>query len=231
MAVRKKKRSSKRQPLADAGVSLSERAYKKIHQAIQSGELKPGTRLRELDLTEWLGISRTPIREALKRLEGDGLIINESNQGLVVTKLDLRMVSELYEMREVLEGTAAAFAARHALDGEISVLRDIVSRELQIKDDPVALTEHNRIFHEALYRSTHNRYLEKFLNTLRESMALWVHTTLSVPGRSQEALNQHDAIVSAIERRDVAGAEQSARDHIRDAYRLQLRLIHKFEGE
>lgn len=229
MAVQKRKSGSKRRPLPQAGGSLSERAYKHIHKAIQSGTLKPGTRLRELDLTEWLGISRTPIREALKKLESDGLIINEPNQGLVVTKLDLRMISEIYEIREVLEGTAAAFAARHALDGEVSVLRDIVSRELQIKEDSAALVEHNRVFHEALYRSTHNRYLQKFLNTLRESMALWVHTTLSVPGRSQEALDQHNAIVDAIERRDITAAEQAARQHIRDAYRLQAKLIHNYD--
>lgn len=231
MAVQKRKPGAKRQPLPEAGGSLSERAYKHLHKAIQSGTLKPGTRLRELDLTEWLGISRTPIREALKRLESDGLIINEPNQGLVVTKLDLRMISEIYEIREVLEGTAAAYAARQALDGEIAVLRDIVSRELQIKDDAAALVEHNRIFHEALYRSTHNRYLQKFLNTLRESMALWVHATLSIPGRSEEALDQHDAIVTAIERRDVQAAEQAARQHIRDAYRLQLRLHQTYDAE
>lgn len=229
MAVQKTKSGSKRQPLLQVGGSLSERAYKHIHKAIQSGTLKPGTRLRELDLTEWLGISRTPIREALKKLESDGLIINEPNQGLVVTKLDFRMISEIYEIREVLEGTAAAFAARHALDGEISVLRDIVSRELKIREDSTALVEHNRIFHEALYRSTHNRYLQKFLNTLRESMALWVHATLSVPGRSQEALDQHEAIVGAIEKRDVTAAEQAARQHIRDAYRLQAKLIHNYD--
>ena len=231
MAVKKMKPSAKRQPLPEAGGSLSERAYKHLHKAIQSGTFKPGTRLRELDLTEWLGISRTPIREALKKLESDGLIINEPSQGLVVTKLDLRMISEIYEIREVLEGTAAAFAARQALDGEVAVLRDIVSRELQIKDDAAALVEHNRIFHEALYRSTHNRYLQKFLNTLRESMALWVHTTLSVPGRSEEALDQHDAIVTAIERRDVLAAEQAARQHIRDAYRLQLKLVQNYDAE
>jgi DNA-binding GntR family transcriptional regulator len=216
---------SKRRIIKQSSGSLSEGAYKRLHKAIQSGELKPGTRLRELDLTEWLGISRTPIREALKKLEGDGLIINEPNQGLVVTKLDLRMISEIYETREVLEGTAAAFAARQALDGEIVVLRDLVNRELQIKDDEAALVEHNRIFHEALYRSAHNRYLQKFLNTLRESMALWVHATLSVPGRSGEVLEQHEAIVSAIEARDAVAAEQAARQHIRDAYRLQLKLM------
>ena len=231
MALKKKASSAKRQRLPQVSGSLSESAYRHIHKAIQSGTLKPGTRLREVELTEWFGISRTPIREALKRLESDGLIINEPSQGLVVTKLDLRMVSEIYEIREILEGTAAAFAARHALDGEIAVLRDIVSRELEIKDDAVALVEHNRIFHEALYRSTHNRYLERFLNTLRESMALWVHTTLSVPGRSQEALNQHDAIVTAIERRDAPAAEQAAREHIRDAYRLQLKLKQNYDTD
>jgi DNA-binding GntR family transcriptional regulator len=209
------------------GGSLAERAYKTLHAAIQSSELKPGTRLRELKLTEWFGVSRTPIREALKRLENDGFIVNEPNEGLIVAKLDTRMVSELYEAREVLEGAAAAFAARHASDGEIAVLREIVKRDNEIGDNPALLAANNRLFHEALYRSAHNRYLQKTLSAFREAMSLHVSTTLSIPGRSKAALEQHNAIVTAIENRKPAQAEKAARDHIKDAYRLRLRLLHK----
>jgi DNA-binding GntR family transcriptional regulator len=215
----------------ESGGSFADKAYKTLHAAIQSNELKPGTRLRELKLTEWFGISRTPIREALKRLQGDGLIVNDPNEGLIVAKLDVRMLSELYEVREVLEGTAAAFAARHASDGEIAVLREIVKHGNEICDDPALLAANNRLFHEALYRSAHNRYLQKTLSAFRESMSLHVSATLSIPGRTKASLEQHNAIVTEIENRNPTKADEAARAHIREAYRLRLRLLPEIGDE
>lgn len=232
MPAAKAKANPKAHPLkrllsaqSEAGGSLAERAYKTLHAAIQANELKPGTRLRELKLTEWFGISRTPVREALKRLQSDGLIANDPDEGLIVARLDVRMLSELYEVREVLEGTAAAFAARHASEGEIAVLREIVRQGEQAAGDPAQLAANNRLFHEALYRSAHNRYLQKTLSAFRESMALHVSATLSVAGRTQASLAQHDAIVTEIENRNPAKADEAARIHIREAYRLRLGLL------
>ena len=99
------------------------------------------------------------MREALSRLESEGLVVNEPNRGMMVTQLDASMVSELYVMREVLEATAAALAARHATDVEISLLRDIVERDLVLAEDPERLVSNNRLFHETLHRCAHNRYL------------------------------------------------------------------------
>jgi DNA-binding GntR family transcriptional regulator len=234
MSVTKRKEHPlKRQLAAQAGSggSLADKAYKSLHAAIQSNELKPGTRLRELELTEWFGISRTPIREALQRLQSEGLIVNDPELGLIVAKLDIRMLSELYEVREVLEGTAAAFAARHASEGEITVLRELVRQGYEDCKDPDQLAANNRAFHEALYRSAHNRYLQKTLSAFRESMSLHVSATLSVAGRSKESLDQHNMIVSEIENRNPAGAEEAARAHIRQAYRLRLGLLTNLSGE
>jgi DNA-binding GntR family transcriptional regulator len=209
----------------EAGGSLAEKAYKTLHAAILANELKPGTRLRELKLTEWFGISRTPVREALKRLQSDGLIANDPDEGLIVAKLDVRMLSELYEVREVLEGTAAAFAARHASEGEIAVLRQIVRQGEESAMDQAQLVANNRLFHEALYRSAHNRYLQKTLSGFRESMSLHVSATLSIPGRTRISLEQHSAIVTEIENRNSVKADEAARLHIREAYRLRVGLL------
>ena len=94
------------------GVTLSEQAYAYIVEALESGVMVPGTRLREADLAKEIGLSRTPIREALNRLLSEGLVENDPKRGLIITELDQNMVGELYEMRRVLEGTAAALAAR-----------------------------------------------------------------------------------------------------------------------
>lgn len=206
-------------------LSRGEQAYQELQAAIQSGALKPGTRLRESELAEWLNSSRTPVREALNRLQTEGLVVQEPRRGMIVAELDHNMVAELYVMREVLEGTAARLAARHASDVEISMLREIADRDKTANDDPVKLAKNNRLFHETLYRAAHNRYLLKTLSMLRESMALLGQTTLSIPGRSDAAFEEHDAIVAAIERHDAAAAEETCRSHIRAAYRARMKLM------
>lgn len=212
---------------AAAGVFRGESAYLQLHAAIQDGALTPGTRLREVELAEWLGASRTPVREALGRLESEGLVARDPHRGMIVAELDSSMVGELYVMREVLEGTAAALAARHASDVEIATLRSLADRDRELRADAALLARNNRLFHDALYRSAHNRYLLRTLSSLREAMALLGQTTLAMPGRSTTALDEHEELIAALERRDAAAAEEAARAHIRSAYRARLALMLK----
>lgn len=205
--------------------SLGERAYRQIWEAIQQGRLLPGTRMREVEIAQWLGISRTPVREALARLVSEGLAVNDAQRGMVIAELDQRAVGELYIMRETLEGTAARLAAQHASELEIALLCEIVEREARIGNDAAQQAKNNRAFHEALYQSAHNRYLNKTLGTLHESLALLGQTTLALPGRSDTAIKEHKAIVNAIKRRDPDKAEAAARAHIRAAYQSRLQLL------
>lgn len=206
------------------GVTRSDQAYQFIVEGIQSGRLAPGTRLRETDLAEKTGLSRTPIREALSRLQLEGLLTMDATRGLIVTELDHSMASELYAMREVLEGTAARLAARHASDVEIDFLREVNIRDAQLTTAE-ALAANNRLFHETLYRCAHNRYLVKTLNTLQESMMLLGRTTLAAPGRAETSRAEHAAIVEALARRDPDAAEHAARAHIIAAYRIRLEQL------
>lgn len=203
------------------GMSRGNQAYSFIVEGIQSGKLKPGTRLRETELAEMTGLSRTPVREALNRLQLEGLVTTDAARGLIVTELDYSMASELYAMREVLEGTAARLAARHASDVEIDFLREINARDASLTS-PEALAANNRLFHETLYRCAHNRYLVKTLNSLQESMVLLGQTTLAAPGRAETSRAEHGAIVDALARRDPDAAEKAARAHIIAAYRIRL---------
>jgi len=206
------------------GVSRGDQAYQFIVDGIQSGRLAPGTRLREIELAELTGLSRTPVREALSRLQLEGLVTLDAARGLIVTELDYSMTSELYAMREVLEGTAARLAARHASDVEIDFLREITTRDALLSSAE-SLASNNRLFHETLYRCAHNRYLVKTLNTLQESMALLGRTTLSSPGRADTSRIEHEAIVEALSRRDPDAAERAARAHIEAAYRIRLEQL------
>lgn len=212
--------------LSSKALPLSERAYRSLLDAIQHGSLKPGERMREVELANSLGISRTPVREALGRLINEGLLVNDPVKGMIIAELDHSEVNELYAMREVLEGTAARFAAQHASEAEISILFELVERDRGVAlDQPTNLVANNRLFHDTLYRAAHNRYLVKTLNTLRETMALLGQTTLVTLGRSDKAIDEHLAIVNAIKSRDGAAAELAAREHIRAAHRTRLKLM------
>jgi len=202
-----------------------EAAYAQLKEAIQAGELKPGQRIREVEMAERLAMSRTPVREALRRLEADGLLTFAPYRGMVISELDHQAVMELYQMREALEGTAAGLAARHASEAEITVLKDIIAADPGTDGDPRRLATHNRQFHGALYCAAHNRYLLKTLNVLGDAMALLGMTTLSLTGRSGTAREEHQEIVDAIEARDTGRAETAARAHIRAAQRARIRIM------
>lgn len=212
----------------ERGEPRSEQAYRYIVEAIKEGSLPPGTRVREVDLAERTGLSRTPVREALNRLQLEGLVANDPARGMIITELDHGMISELYAMREVLEGTAAGLAARHASDVEITFLREISERDEQFTDT-LDLVKNNKLFHSTLYRCAHNRYLLKMLHSLQESMMLLGRSTLAKPGRPESARQEHDAIVTALENRDPVAAEQQARTHIREAYKVRLEAF--FESD
>ena len=198
--------------------------YAALLEAIDRGEFAPGARLIEADLASRFGVSRTPVREALNRLESQGVAARDGRRGLAVATLDYNQLGELYALREVLEGFAAKLAARHAAPAEIAVLREMVTEDAGRTEDTVALMQANRHFHHQLHRATHNRYLIKMLQTMRRSLALLSGTTLGSPGRGATSIAEHDAIVSAIEARDEAAAEAAARTHILNAYSTRIRI-------
>ncbi|HEY8610597.1 MAG TPA: GntR family transcriptional regulator [Roseomonas sp.] len=206
--------------------SSGSEAYDLLLEAIDSGALPAGTRLREAELAERFRISRTPVREALKRLEAQGLVLHEPHHGAVVASLDYGQMAELYHMREVLEGTAAGLAATHATATEVEILREMVERDRGLLGDPVALAGTNRAFHRQIRLSARNRFLNATLENMRISLALLAGTTLAVPNRGAESVEEHSAIVAAIESRDAAAAEGAARRHIRNAFKVRIGLEH-----
>src|SRR5699024_6185320 len=143
----------------------------------------PGDRLREADLATAIQLSRTPIREALARLESNGLIVNDAIRGLVVRELDLSAVNELYFMRETLEGTAAYLAAQHASDVELSILQELCEQYRDaVHDDAadgVTINLKKRQFHGMLCQCAHNRYLLDTVNGLHDFLSLLGPTVLS----------------------------------------------------
>lgn len=205
---------SSRQPQTDA--------YNLILEAIDVGVFKPGDRLVESDLADRFGVSRTPIREALQRLETQSLL-ERDGRSLIVASLDHNQMAELYVVRRELEGLAARLAARHATAEEVHVLRDMVTADDALVNDPPALARANRRFHKQIHLASHNRYLVQQLDLVHRTMALMATTSLAARGRGEIAQSEHDGIVRAIEERDEEAAEQALKEHISIAFMTRLK--------
>ncbi|WP_267422933.1 GntR family transcriptional regulator [Methylobacterium sp. GC_Met_2] len=201
---------------------LSRRAYDAIFTAIQDGQLAPGSLVREADLTTWLEMSRTPLRDALQRLEAEGLLSMQSHRGIRIAALDQQQVSELYTAREWAEGAAASLAARYATPVDIARMRHILEQERASADDPVAGARHNRDLHLTIHTCARNRYLAEHLSSMAALLALVGNTRRRNANRVVEAEQEHTALVAAIADGDSQRAEASARQHIQAAQRNVL---------
>jgi DNA-binding GntR family transcriptional regulator len=198
-------------------------AYQLILEAIDSHIYKPGDRLVESDLADRFGVSRTPIREALQRLETQSLLTRDG-RSLIVASLDHTQMAELYVVRGELEGLAARLAARHATPEEIRVLKDMVQADRKLLGDPSALSRANKRFHKQIHLASHNRFLVQQLDLVHRSMALLATTSLAAEGRGDDALAEHDAIVEAIAAGDGDAADKALREHISKAFVTRLKL-------
>ena len=196
-------------------------AYSLILSAIDEGIYRPGDRLVEAELAERFGVSRTPVREALQRLETQSML-SRDGRSLVVATLDHDQLAELYTVRSELEALAARLAARHATREEARVLGRMVADDHRIVNDPQALSRANRRFHHQIHLASHNRYLVQQLDIVHRTMALMARTSLAVEGRGEKALAEHQRIVDAIAAGDAEAAETALREHISTAYETRL---------
>ena len=199
-------------------------AYSLILEAIEAGLFKPGDRLVESELAERFGVSRTPVREALQRLETQSMLARDG-RSLMVASLDHIQLAELYAVRTELEGLAARLAARHATDEEVRVLRAMVVEDRALLGgDPRLLSQANKRFHKQIHLASHNRFLVQQLELVRRSMALMATTSFAAEGRDGPALAEHERIVAAIEARDGDAAYQALKTHISKAFETRLRI-------
>lgn len=197
-------------------------AYSLILSAIDNGTYRPCDRLVESELAERFGVSRTPVREALQRLETQSMLTRDG-RSLIVATLDHNQLAELYTVRTELEALAARLAARHATREEVRVLGDMIEEDRAIIDNPTALSRANRRFHHQIHLASHNRYLVQQLDIVHRTMALMAHSSLAVPGRGEKTLGEHRVIVDAIASGDGDAAERALRDHISRAYETRLK--------
>jgi DNA-binding GntR family transcriptional regulator len=167
-------------------------------------------------------VSRTPIREALQRLETQSLLTRDG-RSLIVASLDHNQMAELYVVRTELEGLAARLAAQHASVEEVNVLQQMIDADRERVSDAAALARSNKRFHKQLHLASHNRFLVQQLDLVYRSMALLATTSLAVEGRGPVALDEHQAIVSAISDRDGSAAHEAVKRHLSEAFVTRLK--------
>lgn len=210
--------------------ALSARAYDRLRRAIVDGDVRPGAALVETQVAEQLGMSRTPVREALKVLARDGLLDVAPARGYFVPQRSIDDLRELFEIREALEGMAARHAASRATDAEIKALDALCRRYERGR----GLDNWNRTgteFHAAIVAASRNARLAAVLDGLKAQIVLTRHSALkSVSSRRAETIDEHRAILHAIERREADDAERQARRHVRLSYRAILQGLQPIDA-
>ncbi|MCG6121679.1 MAG: GntR family transcriptional regulator [Microvirga sp.] len=208
-------------------MSRAQHIYEALIDSLRNGTYAPGDRIRAEDVARLFDVSRTPVREALSRLQERGLL-EMTATGLAVARLGRQGVVELYALRELLEGAAARLAAQHASPSDIQSMRQISDAFEATQDNPARAAQINRAFHDALYEAAHNRFITGVLGGLHDTLMLLPSTTFAVSGRKDTAVEEHAAVLAAIEARDPDAAEAHARTHIRSARDTRLSMMFEY---
>jgi DNA-binding GntR family transcriptional regulator len=198
-----------------------------IRAAIMNGTLQPRERLMEIQMAEELGVSRTPIREALRKLELEGFIVMVPRKGAYVSDLSFKDIADVFEIRAALEGLAAGLAAERITEEELERLERLLveKQEAITQDDIGKLVEVDTKFHELMYQASRNVRLGSIISNLREQIQRFRLRSLSYPGRNKLSLEEHKKIVEAIQARDSQLARQLAQEHIENAENVLIECM------
>ena len=194
----------------------SDQAYHALHDRIVRGDLQPKQRLVELELAEQLGVGRAAIRTALDRLAHDGLVVHVRNRGAHVRHIAREEAAEMMEARAVLEGLAAHYAALNANADDIASLRNVTA-EMQAWLDAgnlIAYSECNAALHDRVVRLANHATVTRLLEQLQANHVRYEYRMVLLPGRAEDSLKEHRAVVDAIAAHDPALAESAMREHL-----------------
>jgi DNA-binding GntR family transcriptional regulator len=195
---------------------LREEVYDALRRAIVNEELPPGIRVVETELATRLGISRTPIREAFRKLEAEGFLSKGPGSSLMVSEMSLGDVEETFRIRAVLEGFAARLAAERAVPGEVEKLEEILRRTegLMGAEAPEQLLEWNTRFHDGLNALSGSAQLQQLLQSIHDKILRYRRITLDIGPARKQWLEEHWAILHAIRDRDPDRAERLTVEHV-----------------
>ncbi|MGI6092006.1 MAG: GntR family transcriptional regulator [Negativicutes bacterium] len=208
----------------DSYQPLREVVCEALREAIISGVLKPGERLMEIQLAEELGVSRTPVREAIRKLELEGFVIMIPRRGTYVADLSIKDINEVFEVRTSLEVLAAGLATERITDDELEKMERLLVHigEYIEKGDMDKIVEADSQFHDILYQATRNDRLVQIISNLREQLTRFRSISMAYPGRLKNTLEEHSRLVEALAARDQQLAERLATEHMENTEQTLL---------
>ena len=198
------------------GSTIAEAIRSQLERAIVTGDMRPGERLDEQEIADRFGVSRTPVREAIRALAASGLVDVRQRQGATVGTIDIPRLIEMFQVMAELEGLCGELAARRITREEKAHLQTLHERLVDAGDrvSPLEFYEINREFHEAIYDAARNSFLAEQTRALRTRVGAYRRQVTYLPGRVASTIREHAAVIDAICRHDGEAARRALRDHV-----------------
>lgn len=203
-----------------------QKAYEYLYNAIVTNKLPPGVAIAEQEISNVLGISRTPVREALKQLEAEGLVRHIPLRGTFVEEITTQDLEEIFALRETLEVLALKTAINDITDEELYEI-EILLRSLEYDSSNEKFYDSDRRLHDLIVKHGGNRRLAQILNNLNSQMERLRHIAAMKPHRLQQSKQEHLEIVAALKMRDLEEAERLLRQHIRNVKESTIEVCRK----
>jgi len=203
-------------------VSLVDQVIEQIRQSIFNFEYKPGDKIDLKELSEKWGVSRTPLREAIRKLEAEGLITYKAQKGFMIRSIQPEEVKKLFVVRKNLESLAGSLACDYVTDGEIKEIEKIHNKIITLPDksdfskieDLRVLHQLNKDFHFKIYKASKNKFLIQVISYMWNISAVYIASTLSTPGRINKIIKEHGKILLSLKKKDKAGVQKAIKKHL-----------------
>ncbi len=211
---------------------LRDIVYDSIKESILMGDIQQGQRLMETHIAEEIGVSRTPVREAIRKLELEGLVVMVPRRGAYVAEISLDEVIDVFEIRAALESLAAELASKRITENEMQKLKDILIKEEEQADNNNVsrFIELDTEFHEILFMASRNKRLSQIINNLREHIQRYRTISLAYKGRMSVALKEHQDIMDALENGKERDVGALARKHIESASNAFMSAVETYSS-
>ncbi len=211
----------------DSYKPLRELVCEHIREAIINGVFAPGERLMEIQMADEMGVSRTPVREAIRKLEMEGFVVMIPRRGTYVSNMSIKDIYEVYEIRTSLDILAAGLAAERINDDELEELQRLLVQVGHAIDsgDREKVLEADIAFHDVLYKASRNERLRNIINNLREQITVIRGVSMSYPGRLKDTQEEHRLLVESIAARDVEKSQEAARIHLENAEKTLMEAM------
>ena len=219
--------------------SISDQVFEFLREKILAGEIKPGERLMQNPVAEMLKTSRTPVREAFRRLEQDGLVERVLQGGVKATSVSSDTIHEVFGVRGILEAYAIELACDNVTPGDIALLKELSGRAWELlkseavdqETKRITLLDLNSRFHEIIYKATRNRFLMRLINDLRSIVLRMRALGLRASGTWTQAWGEHDRLIELLEEKDKVAASEKMKLHIKNAAEHVVESIRQAEAE